>query len=128
MYPRISRSSKVDIQLRILSRHINYYYDGAIHDFALILHVCTDRVCHQYLRLQDDNNVILVVCTILTTILIQYITIHYIFTVHYYINTGSTLQYIRVRTLLHYSLNRNATVMADTLVHYITVLFCLLPM
>jgi hypothetical protein len=49
-----------------------YYYDGAIHDFALILHICTDKVCHQYFRLRDDNIVILVVCTILTTILIQY--------------------------------------------------------
>jgi hypothetical protein len=32
----------------------------AIHDFALILHICTDIVCHQYFRLRDDNIVILV--------------------------------------------------------------------
>ncbi len=83
-------------------------------------------MCHQYFRLRDDDIVILVGGVHNTdnnTDTVRYITLHYIFTVYYYINTVSTLQYIRVCTLLHYSLNRNVTVMTDTLVHYYSTLF-----
>ena len=40
MYPRIRRGGRVDKQLRILVRHINYHYGGgAIHNFIQYGHL-----------------------------------------------------------------------------------------